>query len=348
MIYAVGSRVRFINTGYEGVVTEILGGDMLSVLLDDGDEIPAFEEDLMRIEDYRASLRNKPPIKAKVVKGKVEKTPEKPEIPEFGSQYAILKSLGIQLGFEALYKADGLIAAFKVYLINDLQYDALYAFNFLLGTQSRLKLNGKLPATSYIELGEIPFDYLNDSPTVELECWQVTTQGSGKQQHKKLKLKAKQFFKKIKTAPLLNIPVYHYVIFESLEPPQSSEDDLKTYTRQHNKPNYSLSDLRRYDTNSVTALANFDPELDLHIENLTNNWEKMSNAEILRLQLRTFDTYLAKAIEIGVPNVFIIHGLGKGRLRDEIASRLIRHPQVETFKNEYHPRYGYGATEIIL
>jgi hypothetical protein len=348
MIYSVGSRVRFINTGYEGTVTEMLGDDMLSVLLDDGDEIPAFEEDLMRVEDYRAQLRNKLPVKAKVVKGKIEKQAEKPNIPEFESPYAILKSLGIQLAFEALYKADGLIANFKIYLINDLQYDALYSFNFMLGNQSKLSSNGKLPATAYAELGVIPFDYLNDSPTVEVECWQVTTQGSGKKQYKKLKIKAKQFFKKVKTAPLLNIPVYHYIIFESLEPPQPTEDDLKTYTRQHNKPNYSLSDLRRYDTHSVTALANFDPELDLHIEKLTDKWQKMSNADILRLQLKTFDAYLNKAIEIGVPRVYVIHGLGKGRLRDEIASRLIRHPQVETFKNEYHPRYGYGATEVVL
>lgn len=348
MIYSVGSRVRFINTGYEGIVTEMLGDDMLSVLLDDGDEIPAFEEDLMRVEDYRAQLRNKPPVKAKVVKGKVDKPAQKPEIPEFESPYAILKSLGIQLAFEALYKSDGLIGSFKIYLINDLQYDALYAFNFLLGTQPKLKSNGKLPGTSYIELGEIPFDYLNESPTVEIESWQVTTQGTGKHQSKKLKIKAKQFFKKIKTAPLLNIPVYHYVIFESLEPPLPPEEDLKSYTKEHNKKNYSLSDLRRYDTHSVTALANFDPELDLHVENLTDNWQKMSNADILRLQLKTFDLYLSKAIEIGVPRVYIIHGLGKGRLRDEIASRLIRHPQVETFKNEYHPRYGYGATEVVL
>ena len=68
MLYAVGSRVRFINTGFEGTVTEILGDGMLSVHLDDGDEIPAFEEDLIRIEDYRL----KKPVKAQVLRGKVE------------------------------------------------------------------------------------------------------------------------------------------------------------------------------------------------------------------------------------------------------------------------------------
>jgi dsDNA-specific endonuclease/ATPase MutS2 len=44
----------------------------------------------------------------------------------------------------------------------------------------------------------------------------------------------------------------------------------------------------------------------------------------------------------------VIHGLGKGKLKNEIATRLINHPEVKTFKNEYHPKYGFGATEIIF
>jgi len=167
MIFAIGSRVRFIHTGYEGEVTAMLGDDMLSVLLDDGDEIPAFEDDLMRIEDYRAQLRNKPPVKAKVVKGKQEKIPETPERPKIQAQYSILKSLGIQLAFEAKYKLDGSTAAYKMYLINDTQYDALYTFSLHLGEMLKLKMNEKISAVSYIELGEIPFDYLNELPQIE-------------------------------------------------------------------------------------------------------------------------------------------------------------------------------------
>jgi len=40
--------------------------------------------------------------------------------------------------------------------------------------------------------------------------------------------------------------------------------------------------------------------------------------------------------------------IGKGRLRNEIASRLVQMPEVKTFKNEYHPNYGFGATEVIF
>ncbi len=345
MIYAIGSRVRFIHTGFEGVVTAQLGDGMLSVLLDDGDEIPAFEDDLMRIEDYRAQLRNKPPVKAKVVKGKQSKTVEQPARPPIEAQYSILKSLGIQLAFEAQYKSDGTTSGYILYLINDTQYDCLYAFSLLLGGVLKIKSNDKIASVSYVKLGQIPFDYLNELPLIEVECWQVTTQGTGKRLYKKLKIKAQQFFKKIRTAPLLNARVHHYVLFDSFDSPERAEEDLQTYTKKNNKP---IRTGKSHQSNSVTELANFDPELDLHAEQLSDRWHKMSNAEILRLQIKTFDNYLDKAIRVGVPRVFIIHGLGKGRLRNEIASRLIRHPDVQTFKNDYDPRYGYGATEVIF
>ena len=41
-------------------------------------------------------------------------------------------------------------------------------------------------------------------------------------------------------------------------------------------------------------------------------------------------------------------GLQAGLLKQRIATRLLRMPEVKTFKNEYHARYGYGATEVIF
>jgi len=61
-----------------------------------------------------------------------------------------------------------------------------------------------------------------------------------------------------------------------------------------------------------------------------------------------FDRFIDKAIRLGVPRVYVIHGIGKGKLKNMIASRLIQIPEVQTFKNEYHPRYGWGATEVIF
>ncbi|MCG7859693.1 hypothetical protein MD537_22130, partial [Flavihumibacter sediminis] len=48
------------------------------------------------------------------------------------------------------------------------------------------------------------------------------------------------------------------------------------------------------------------------------------------------------------PMLTVIHGLGSGRLRDEIHSLLRLRKPVKYFVNQYHPNYGYGATEIYF
>ena len=347
MLFAIGSRVRLNHTGAEGTVSELLDHGMISVLLDDGDEIPVAEEDLMRIEDYRATLRNKPPIKAKVIKKPPEKKAEEPDFPEFQPQYSILKSLGIQLAFEPVYRADGSTEKYKIHLINDTKYDVLFTFNMYLGDVLKLKLNGKIDSVTASLLGELIFDYLNEGTEIDFDCWQVTTQGTGKKLSKTIKLKPKQFFKKVRTAPILNIRVHHYVLFENFDETPKSEEDLQTYTKRNSQPIKYRPNSDSFDRHSVSELAHFNPEIDLHINSLTSKYEGLSNAEKLRIQLHYFDEFIAKGARLGVPRVFVIHGIGKGKLRDAIASRLIQNPDVETFKNEYHPRYGYGATEVI-
>ena len=51
------------------------------------------------------------------------------------------------------------------------------------------------------KVGELLFDQLNDSPLFEVDCWRITTQGTGSKMHKTLRLKPKHFFNKVKTAP---------------------------------------------------------------------------------------------------------------------------------------------------
>ena len=44
--------------------------------------------------------------------------------------------------------------------------------------------------------------------------------------------------------------------------------------------------------------------------------------------------------------MIVIHGLGKGKLRDEVHTILKQTPEVSRYKNEWSGRYGFGATEI--
>ncbi len=350
MILAKGSRVRFIFTGEEGTVTELLDDGMLNVRLDDGEVIPAFAEDVVRIEDNRP-LR-KPPVKAKSVQGKKDKSPPPPKRIDPTRQYAILKSKGIQLAFATQKRPDGSTAHFDVYLINDTRYDVIYNFSLETEGHTPPQRHGKLERLSAQQIDQLPFDQLNESPQISIDCWQLTTEGTGPKLSRSIRLKPQQFFKKNTTAPILDIPVYLYIVFDKLEPdtkPPPTED-LQAYTKRKTPPptsqsNKGYSRLQKYDTR---AFVDFNNELDLHVENLTDSTSGMSNADILHLQMRHFTDYMHRAIRLGVPKVFIIHGVGKGRLRSEISRWLNDNPYVIAHKNEYHHRFGYGATEVDL
>jgi dsDNA-specific endonuclease/ATPase MutS2 len=46
--------------------------------------------------------------------------------------------------------------------------------------------------------------------------------------------------------------------------------------------------------------------------------------------------------------IAIIHGVGTGKLKDEVHESLRLKKEVKSFVNQYNPLYGYGATEIYF
>ena len=89
-------------------------------------------------------------------------------------------------------------------------------------------------------------------------------------------------------------------------------------------------------------------EVDLHIEKLTDSWKSMDNFEMLTLQIQTLEKWLELAIAHRQPSMVVIHGVGTGKLRDEIHEVLRLKKEVKSFVNQYRARYGYGATEIFF
>ncbi len=350
MLFAIGTKVRLKHTGDQGEVTEMLADGMLNVWIPTQQmEIPIFEEDLIREQDYQET-----PTKTKTNPTPIAATPTEKIIqyaaPATTDNYAAFKSQGLQLAFDPKYDIEGLTTHYEVFLLNDMASEFIFSTQRNLPNQSTKKTHGKITAYASYQLADLLFDQLNDTPTYEIECWEVTTAGTGNKQQKTLKIKAKQFFKKVKIAPLLDRAVHLYVLFDSLASKKlDKEEDLKSYTQKNVRPvQYQKSRNNSYNVHNVEEYANFKGEIDLHIENLASRKGKMSSSEKLQLQLDHFEKYIDKAIRLGVPRIYVIHGIGKGKLKNMIASRLIQMPEVTTFKNEYHPRYGWGATEVIF
>ncbi len=354
MIFTIGTKVTFKNTGDEGIIVKILGDDMLSVYIEDENmAIPVAVEDVFRSEDDSANRKDN---HGKLIKTKQQRKTPPPTLnspPE--SQYTILKSYGIQLAFDPILKGDASAEKYEIFLLNDTQYEILYSIDFTLNGIKKEHFNGKLKGMSYLSLGFLPFPELNDHPVWTIDCWRVTTEGSGSKLSKVLKLKPKQFFNKIKTAPLLNRQVHLYILFDDIKASktlslENTSNSLKEYTKRSTRIRKNKAEEERYRkvTVDLEEVANFMNEIDLHIDELIPHRRKMTNLEKLKIQLKAFDEYIEQAIRVGVDRVFVIHGIGTGKLKSLIAERLAQNPDVVSFRNEYHPNYGWGATEVIF
>jgi len=85
-------------------------------------------------------------------------------------------------------------------------------------------------------------------------------------------------------------------------------------------------------------------EVDLHIEQLLDNHRKLSNYEIVQIQIRYCELTVKKAIKNNVNKLVIIHGKGEGVLKKEVRQLLKKYP-TEVLDADYRI-YGLGATEV--
>ena len=145
---------------------------------------------------------------------------------------------------------------------------------------------------------------------------------------------------------------HHFVLLDKFDTSVKEEpaEDLKDYTKQNTrKPKpITLTGSNPFASLNLEEAAGFEPEIDLHIEKLMSGYARIDKGEILRIQMVHFHKFLDKAIRLGAARVFVIHGVGEGKLRETIADDLKRHPHVVKYKNEFHHKYGYGATEVIF
>jgi hypothetical protein len=94
-------------------------------------------------------------------------------------------------------------------------------------------------------------------------------------------------------------------------------------------------------------LKTLEKEVDLHIEELVENTAGLSNHELLSIQLERFEKELDEAIAKGMKKIVFIHGIGNGRLKQEIISILKTVKEV-TFHDASYKDYGFGATQVNI
>ncbi|HXB93767.1 MAG TPA: Smr/MutS family protein [Puia sp.] len=345
MKFEVGDKVVIQHSNDEGEVVEIINDQM--VLVDvRGVRFPAYTDQLdfpyfKRFTEKKLFSPEKKPKKY------VDQLPA--EKPAAGRKKELIAQLaeGVWLTFLPVFDndefGDDVVDSLKIWLVNNTHAGYHFSYHLNYFGKSEFDLDNQLPSLHDFYVHDIPFANLNDNPVFECE-FRLLTPDKARADHYEasLKLRAKQVFGRIEEIRKKGDATFSFKLFNEY-PLRPIEETVDT------RGLLAGSGFRLYEASR--ARQHLEParsELDLHIEKLTDKPGALDNFEMLTLQLQTFEKYFDLAVAHHLPSMIVIHGVGSGKLRDEIHELLRAKRNVKSFINRYDPRYGYGATEIFF
>jgi hypothetical protein len=345
MKFQVGDKVIVQHSNDEGEVIEIINDKM--VLVDvRGVKFPAYTDQLDFPYFKRFTEKKLFPPEKKQKKYVDQLPPEKS--PAGPKKERIAKLIdGVWLTFLPVFEndefGDDIVDSLKIHLVNNTPSGYRFSYHLNYSGKSDFDLDNQVFPFQDFYLHDIPFANLNDNPVFEFDFSLLTPEKSKAEHYEaSMKLKAKQVFNKIEEIKKKGEATFSFKLFDNY-PPRLVEEPLVD-TRSLSGSGYRIYDASRVRQHLEPARQ----EIDLHIEKLTEKWSSLDNFEMLTLQLQTFEKYFDLALVHHLPSLVVIHGLGTGKLRDEIHELLRMKREVKSFVNRYDPRYGYGATEIFF
>jgi hypothetical protein len=336
MKFQTGDKVLLLHSKEEGEVVEIINKEMVMVDVE-GVQFPVYIDQL-DFPYFKRFTEKKPEIKKPKVyidEIKKEKATAKYNVGE-----------GVWLSFLPVFDKDvfdeDIVDYFKVYLVNQTVDYFVFDYVLTLNTTVDFELQNEIMPLQDFYLHDVSLEKFNDSPRFDFEF-------SLKEPDRKrtdyfetiFKPKAKQIFTRIEELLKKQEATFSYHLFEKY-PDKVKEDKMSM-------DKLSKAGFKVYDTNNFRS--HLEPSrtvVDLHIEKLTDNWKGLSNFEKLTMQLNTFEKYYELALQHHQPLLIVVHGVGTGKLKDEIHEILRLKKEVKSFVNQFHPSFGYGATEIYF
>ncbi|RYY63109.1 MAG: hypothetical protein EOO05_00130 [Chitinophagaceae bacterium] len=237
---------------------------------------------------------------------------------------------------------DEVVDKLKLHLVN--RTPVPYHFTYLLNLAGKdeFELKNTIHPFQDFYIHDVDFEHMNDSPSFNFEFSLVEPDKKKAEYFESaIKAKPKQWFNKIQEIHQKNEATFSFNLFK--EYPEKAIPDYVDMGKLAAK-GYKIY-------NAKEARQHLEPArsvVDLHAEKLSDHWQEMSNFEILTLQLKTFEKYYELAIAHTQPALTVVHGLGSGKLKDEIHELLKMRKEVKSFVNQYDSRFGYGATEIFF
>lgn len=325
----IGDKVRFLNEVGEGIVSRMKDKDSVYVEMTDGFEIPFLIKQLVPIHNEL------------IVNKDSENLELNPEADLTDAIYFII---------EPDHDFPSLINDYKIHLFNASSYNLIYSYSIKDDAYFQTIKHGEVGPYQKVLLRVVKIQFFKEysyhkiesilfkntffkaqSPVSEVI--HITPQAL----HKSHPIKHEQF----------KYPVYGFLLKDEFASVQKIEPELNLIDLEKLKSIKEFRSKEKVSKSSRDYLKSLEKEVDLHINELTDNTNGLSNFEMLSIQMEHFEKELDEAIEKNMKKVTFIHGVGNGRLKQEIVSLLKKTPGV-SYQDASFKEYGYGATQVNI
>jgi len=313
MKFRLGEFVRFVDEKREGYITRIFNEEMIGVTGEDDFEIPV------------------PITKVTRVHGHDYSGVQDQSLPETADSTGEFQKKGI---FIAVVPEASKASVVNFHLINTTSFQLLVTLSTTLGEKITGNFAGLVAPRSSTKIHTAALNELSVWPQFAYQILYYTTQNIPQPDPLTIKLRhnAKDFSGSKEQIAILNQQGWKFRLDEDevvIDPEKLKESFFKPKEekKQIDKP---------------------QKEVDLHIEKLRDDFQFLSNREILRIQMEHFQKSLEAALVHKLPSMIFIHGVGNGTLRHDIHKLISKHPQVRTFMDAHKEKFGYGATEVVF
>lgn len=346
MNFKIGDKVKFLNEKGEGVVTKIINKTTVGVTIEDGFEIPYPVSGLVSAEKKAAEPAALPESKSG--------NEREPEIMHTSLHSETKEEEeGIYLGFSPENATNVSGSDINVWLINHTAYHIVFTYSIWNNGYYQLFETGTISGFNAELVQTIRRKELNDHRNFKIDAL-FYKKKEYEHQHpvsnviklKPIKLYKENAFKENGFIQDRALIFDVYKLRDEMEIPEPymiTEKKLSKIlfqkSRLQEKPKTSKPHANNNPLNEM--------EIDLHIEELLEDYSNMSNAEIIKVQLSYFQNALDKAINEHYKKLIVIHGVGNGRLKQEVRA-LIETNRSLKYHDASYARYGFGATEILI
>lgn len=325
----IGDKVRFLNEVGEGIISRIKDKATVFVEMQDGFEIPFLISQLV-------------PIHTELILDKdAENIELNPDAHLTDAVYFVI---------EPDHDFPSLINDYKLYIFNASSFNLVYAYSIKDDEYFQTVKHGEVGAYQKVLLRQVKLQFFKDYSYHKVEC---------------LLYKNSFFRAQVPIAEVLHVnptiltqsktikhdefkfPVHAFLLKDDFVSVNKVEDLADPQELARLTTVREFKSKARVSKSSKDYLKSLEKEVDLHIEELVENTGGLSNFEMLNIQLERFEKELDEAMQKNMKKITFIHGVGNGRLKQEIQA-VLKTIRGITFQDAPYKDYGYGATQVNI